>query len=210
MSSNGTSNSKWPDFRLASTLWSLMGSQSNRPDKHNNNDRAQNNGQGNEQHHENEHRNEHSDELNQSRTMAHEMTDSEGQPIDGIDDFDNYAHDAQIDTEENGQDQDFGALEMFDSNAAQAPYSSQVNTASFEDKAPEALMSEEIPSSQTRKHKRDKKERRRKSLNNSASSQPPTEEESSRKPRKAKRKSALPVEIPDSLAENNNSNADQS
>ncbi|SPJ86839.1 uncharacterized protein FTOL_11864 [Fusarium torulosum] len=210
MSSNGTGGSKWPDFRLASTLWSLMGSQSNRPDKQNNNDRAGDHGQDDEQQHENEHQNEHSNELNQSLEVAHDKMDTEDQSIDDIGGFDNYEHDAQVGSEDGGQDQDFGALEMFDSNATQAPYSSEANNASFDDKAPEALMSEEAPSSQSRKNKRDRKERKRKSINDSASPQLLTDEDSSRKSRKSKKKPTLPVEIPDSLIENTTSNMYQS
>ncbi|KAF4967530.1 hypothetical protein FSARC_4915 [Fusarium sarcochroum] len=187
-----------------------MGSQSNRPDKQNNNDRAENHGQENEQQHEDQHRDERSNEPNQSHKMAHEKMETEEQPIDGLGEFDNYEHNAQVDAEAGNQDEDFGALEMFDSNAAQAPYSSQINHASFGDRAPEAPMEQEPPSSQSRKHKRDKKERRRKSANESASPQLPAEEDSSRKSRKSKRKSALPVEIPDSLVENNTSNIYQS
>ncbi|KAF4986618.1 hypothetical protein FGRMN_10754 [Fusarium graminum] len=209
MSSNGTGGSKWPDFRLASTLWSLMGSQSNRPDKKNKNDRVGNHSPDNDQQHENEHQKEPLGERNQSPEVAHEKMDTEDQSIDGIAGFDNYEHDAQVGSEDGGQDQDFGALEMFDSNATQAPYSSEVNNASFDDKAPEALMLEEATSSQSRKNNRDRKERKRKSINGSASPQLPTDEDS-RKSRKAKKKSALPVEIPDSLIENATSNLYQS
>ncbi|KAF4967476.1 hypothetical protein FZEAL_10527 [Fusarium zealandicum] len=203
MSSNGTGNSKWPDFRLASTLWSLMGSQSNGPDKQTPTDRPENHEHDLEEQHINQERD---GELPELHGADYAMMDPEGHPIDGLGGFDNFGHDAQVDTEEGVQDQDFGALEMFDSNATQAPYSSEANETPFDPQmAPEAVMSE-VPSSHTKKSKRDKKDRKKKGTNtDSASPQPLAEEESSRKLRKSKRKPALPVEIPDSLAENNTS-----
>lgn len=211
MSSNGTGSSKWPDFRLASTLWSLIpGSQSNRPDKQNDTDDAADHDHGNDEQHENEHQNELHENLDQSHNVAHEDMDTENQLIDGIGGLDSYEDDVHAGSDDGGQDQDFGVLEMFDSNATQAPYSSQVNGASISQKAPEAFMTEEATSSQMRKHKREKKERKRKSTNDSASPQLPAEEDASRKHRKSKKKSTQLVEIPDSLAENNSSNTYQS
>ncbi|RMJ14774.1 hypothetical protein CDV36_005571 [Fusarium kuroshium] len=210
MSSNVAGNSKWPDFRLASTLWSLMGSPSNGPDKQTPTDRAENHDHDREQHQEKNPDADRDRELRESFTPVQPMMDSGGQAIDGLGGFDGFEHDPQVETEEGAQDDDFGALEMFDSNAAQAPYSSQVNDASFDNRAPEAIMDDDTPSSQNRKSKRDKKERKKKgTTTDSASPQIPTEEESSRKPRKSKRKAASPVEIPDSLGENNASAADQ-
>ncbi|KAF4471246.1 hypothetical protein FALBO_1832 [Fusarium albosuccineum] len=209
MSSNGTGNSKWPDFRLASTLWSLMGSQSNGPDKQTATDRVENHDHDRAQHQEKHPDDERDGELQQSHTADHAMMDPEGQPIDGLSGFDNFEEHTPADTEDGAQDQDFGALEMFDSNAAQAPYSSQLNDASLDtSRVPEAVMSEEVTSSQ-RKSKREKKDRKKSTPTDSASPQPPADVESSRKPRKSKRKSAMPVEIPDSLAENNAAEVDQ-
>ncbi|KAJ4320464.1 hypothetical protein N0V84_005856 [Fusarium piperis] len=210
MSSNGAGNSKWPDFRLASTLWSLMGSPSNGPDKQTPTDRAENHDHDREQDQEKNTDADRDSELQESHSPDQPMMDSEEQAIDSLDGFDGFEHDPQVDTEEGAQEDDFGALEMFDSNAAQAPYSSQVNDASFDNRAPEAIMDEEMPSSQPRKSKREKKERKNKgTTTDSASPQIPTEEGSSRKPRKSKRKAASPVEIPDSLGEGNASAADQ-
>ncbi|KAF4341996.1 hypothetical protein FBEOM_4046 [Fusarium beomiforme] len=204
MSSNGNGSSKWPDFRLASTLWSFMpGSQSNKPDKQNHEDRDGSHSHGNEQHLKNEPQEELPEELMQSLEMTQDDAGTENRSIDDMSGLDNY-EDAQSRSEDDVQDQEFGALEMFDSNATQAPYTSQLDNASEEEeKAPEATMSEDVPSSKSRKHKRDKKERKRKSINESASPQPQSGEESSRKHRKSKKKSTLPVEIPDSLIENN-------
>ncbi|KAF9777572.1 hypothetical protein IL306_004369 [Fusarium sp. DS 682] len=206
MSSNGNGSSKWPDFRLASTLWSLMpGSQSNRPDKQNSDDRDGSHGHENEQHLKNEPQEELPEELMQSLEMTQDDVGAESRSIDDMSGFDNY-EDAQAGSEDDVQDQEFGALEMFDSNATQAPYTSQLDNASQEEeKVPEATMSEDVTPSQSRKHKRDKKERKRKSINESVSPQLQAEEESSRKHRKSKKKSTLPVEIPDSLVENNDS-----
>ncbi|KAH7237546.1 uncharacterized protein BKA55DRAFT_577751 [Fusarium redolens] len=206
MSSNGNGSSKWPDFRLASTLWSLMpGSQSNRPDKQNDDNRDGNDGHKNEQQLKNESKEELPEELMQSLELTQDEVGTESRPIEEMSSFDNYDGDAQAGPEDDVQDQDFGALEMFDSNATQAPYTSQLDNASQEEQAPEAPMSEDIPSSQSRKHKRDKKERKRKSINESESPQLLAVEGSSRKPKKSKKKSTLPVEIPDSLVENNTS-----
>ncbi|GKU00660.1 myb dna- protein [Fusarium langsethiae] len=210
MSSNGTGNSKWRDFRLASTLLSLIpGSQPNTPQKQNNNDDAAGHGPENEQQHESKHQNELREESYQSPKVTHEDMDAEAQLIDGIGGLESYEDDVQAGSDDGGQDQDFGVLEMFDSNATQAPYSSQINSASLNQKAPEAFMTEEPPSSQIRKHKREKKERKRKDTNDSASPQP-TEEDSSRKHRKSKKKSVQSVEIPDSLANDISSNTYQS
>ncbi|QKD58706.2 uncharacterized protein FOBCDRAFT_230000 [Fusarium oxysporum Fo47] len=203
MSGNGNSSSKWPDFRLASTLWSLMpGSQSNRPDKQNDEDRDGNEGHKNEQQLKNEPQEELPEELMQSLELTQDEVGTENRPIDEMSGFDNYDGDAQAGPEDDVQDQDFGTLEMFDSNATQAPYTSQLDNASQEDQAPEAPMLEDIPSSQSRKHKRDKKGRKQKGINESESPQLPAAEESSRKSKKSKKKSTVPVEIPDSLVEN--------
>ncbi|KAF4447464.1 hypothetical protein F53441_9013 [Fusarium austroafricanum] len=205
MTSNGNGNSKWPDFRLASALWSILPStQSNRPDKQNNDDRAGDHGQESERKQKVEYQEELPEELMQSLPMSTGEMDTESHSIDGIGGFSNY-EDAQAGSDDGAQDQDFGTLEMFDSNATEAPYTSQLGNLSLEGKAPEATMSEDASSSQSRKHKREKKERKRKSVNESASPQLPSEEEFSRKSRKSKKKSTLPVEIPDSLAGNNTS-----
>ncbi|RGP72682.1 myb dna [Fusarium longipes] len=209
MSSNGTGSSKWPDFRLASTIWSLMpGSTPNRPDKQNKNNDAVDHDHEDEQQHESEHQDELHKERNQSPKLVHQDMDTEDRPIDGIGGLDSY-EDVQDGSEDGGQDQDFGVLEMFDSNATQAPYSSQINDASLNQKAPEAFMTEEPTSTQTRKHKREKKERKRKGSDDSASPQLTNEEDSSHKHRKSKKKSAQPVEIPDSLADNTSAHAYQ-
>lgn len=209
MSSNGAGNSKWPDFRLASTLWSLMGSPSNRPDKQTPTDRAENHDHDREQHQEKKPDADRDGELQESDTPDQPMMDSGEEAIGSLGGFDGFEHDPQVDTEDGAQEDDFGALEMFDSNAAQAPYSSQVNDASFDNQAPEAIMDEETPSSQTRKSKREKKARKKKGTTTDGASAQLTAEGSSRKSRKSKKKAASPVEIPDSLGENSASAADQ-
>ncbi|EFY92535.1 hypothetical protein MAC_01501 [Metarhizium acridum CQMa 102] len=94
-----------------------------------------------------------------------------------------------------GVDEDFGAIEMFDSNAAPATFSSQ---------APVAVMAEEAPLEPSpRKSKRDKKgkrDKKRKSFQEDdiATWPIPEEEDSSRKQRKSKRKSTKGAEISDS------------
>ncbi|KAM0235446.1 hypothetical protein ACHAPO_005734 [Fusarium lateritium] len=211
MSSNGTGNSKWRDFRLASTLLSLIpGSQPNTPQKQNNgNNAAADQGHKNEQQPGSKHQNELREESYQSPKLAHEDMEVENQLIDNIGGLDSYEDEAQAGSDDGGHDQDFGVLEMFDSNATQAPYSSQINSASLDQKAPEAFMAEEPPSTQSRKHKREKKERKQKDTTDSASPQP-TGEDSSRKHRMSKKKSAQPAEIPDSLANDVPSNTYQS
>ena len=85
------------------------------------------------------------------------MTDMHGQPIDGMGDFDErYGDDAP-----EGMESDFPPLEMFDSNAAEAPFSS-INAASYEsnNQAPTASMSVEEPSA-TKKSKKDKKKKKK-------------------------------------------------
>ncbi|CAM1509135.1 Fc.00g028740.m01.CDS01 [Cosmosporella sp. VM-42] len=196
-----TSNSKWPDFRLASTLWSLVGSQSSGPDKQTANDGASSRADN----HDGENvrlpvGDEHSLLPNGSERPAYEMTDPEGRPIDGLGGFDTYEHDAQLNDADDGvPDEDFGALEMFDSNATQAPYSSQMNATAFNqnNKAPEAVMFEDASSTHSRKSKRDKKDRKKKGVSQESASPQPSavEEPSSRKHKKSKRKSAQSAEI---------------
>lgn len=193
-----TSNTKWPDFRLASTLWSLVGSQPSNALQEKERPAAA-------------HEPENSSTAitsnvgrattdtdapprvqDESSKASYTMTDATGRPIDGLGGFDGFEEDAQIDNvDDEVPEEDFGAIEMFDSNASQPPFaSSQVNAAAFEQnsKAPEAVMFEEPPTSQSRKSKRDKKPRKKKG---SSSPQPQIEEDFSRKPKKSRRRSGL-------------------
>ncbi|KAH7134695.1 hypothetical protein B0J13DRAFT_597584 [Dactylonectria estremocensis] len=195
-------NSKWPDFRLASTLWSLVGSQASGSDKPPTSDGAslQTEAHDREQHDELTLSDDRDGRRNRSPKAADAMMDPEGEPIDGMESFDHYEHDAQIDDVPD-HEPDFGTLEMFDSNATQAPYTTQVPPSSFEpsSKAPEAMMEESAPSSHSTKSKREKKERKKKGTSyESASSPQLSAEDGSRKPRKSKKKTSALFEIPDS------------
>ncbi|KAK2606252.1 hypothetical protein QQS21_003300 [Conoideocrella luteorostrata] len=105
------------------------------------------------------------------------------------------AGDANVD-ELPGVDVDFGAIEMFDSNAAPDTFSSQ---------APEAIMTDDAAlHSSTKKSKRQKKDKRhkkRRSSQQEAISSPlvPEEKESHKKHKKSRRKSAEDVEVPSSF-----------
>ncbi|KAK7421409.1 hypothetical protein QQZ08_009964 [Neonectria magnoliae] len=197
-------NSKWPDFRLASTLWSLVGSQSSGPDKPEVGDSppSHTDNHDGELHQQLPLHEERDDERNGSHKAVYAMMNSDERPIDDLGGFDSFEHDAQVDDVLDNDD--FGALEMFDSNATEAPFSSQLNASTFaqDSKAPEASMDDVAAPSQPRKSKRDKK-----GVSHDSSSQPSAEEGSSRKRKKSKRKSSLLAEIPDSLPTDHTPNA---
>lgn len=202
MSSTGAVNSKWPDFRFASTLRNFLGSQPDAPDKPTpiNGDDSNDNIR---QHEREQRRDPASDEerdnqLRELHILENNGMESREDLIDGGEALDIYQHDAQIEDANQNADDDFGTLEMFDSNAVAVPYSSQMPGESAEiNKAPEAVMSEDFS---TRKSKRDKKERKRKGeASDSGSSQLVAEEGSALKQKKSKRKSAHLFEISDSL-----------
>ncbi|KND92988.1 RNA polymerase I termination factor [Tolypocladium ophioglossoides CBS 100239] len=99
-------------------------------------------------------------------------------------------------------DADFGPLEMFDSNASQAPFSSPAaNVAPFASRgqAPKAIMSEDLtlPLS-SKKSKRDKGRKKRGSSHEAESSLSPVDD-GGKKHKKLKKKSARYSEVPDSL-----------
>ncbi|KAF7562375.1 hypothetical protein G7046_g1730 [Stylonectria norvegica] len=201
-----SSNSKWPDFHLASKLWSLVGSQSSGPAKPATSDGASS-AIGNHEDQRDDREpltsNDRLPQHNGSEKPTYLMTDPDGRPIDGLGGFETFGQDAEMDNagdDVGNGDDDFGTLEMFDSNATQAPYSSQMNTTAFErnGRAPEAVMFEEAPAALSKKSKRSKKKKGSSHLG-SGSSLAPVEEELPRKQRKSKRKSALPNEIADSF-----------
>ncbi|OAQ66130.2 multidrug resistance-associated protein [Pochonia chlamydosporia 170] len=176
-----SANNKWPDFRLASTLRSLMGSQ---PDEATDTRSSRQSAQ------------------KQRRDQPEQIVnDSSNSPSrdDAADAMANEDNNSIAGSEASaaGADEDFGAIEMFDSNAAPATFSSQ---------APVAVMSEDAPvESSTKKSKRDKKDKRDKKRKSSqedvaaaATSPIPEEEDSSRKHRKSKRRSHKDAVIPDS------------
>lgn len=94
------------------------------------------------------------------------------QPIDGLEAFDGYENES---ADDGGMDADFGTLEMFDSNAVAAPFSTQPQQLYSESsgQAPAAVMSTDVPSSpsKTKNSKRDKKSRKK-----DAYAEPPPEE----------------------------------
>jgi hypothetical protein len=120
-------------------------------------------------------------------------TDIDQMPIDGIDDYDQYADQGHDDT----ADQDFGALQMFDSNASSAPYSSQITGG----QAPEAVMDDEVPSSApSKKSKRDKKSKKKRKGSHLSSDEPvlpPLQEESAVKDDPPDRQHPLAVDALD-------------
>lgn len=159
-------NSRWPDFRLASALRSLVGSQSDHPDKL---EAASPASPANDLHPtsnqlstvptaENEARR----EAKVAEQPAIMDADLPNQAIDGLEAFDEYDNESGDD---GGMDADFGALEMFDSNAVAAPFSTQPQQIYGENsgQAPAAVMSADPPASppKTRKSKRDKKSKKK-------------------------------------------------
>ena len=82
--------------------------------------------------------------------------------MDGMEAFDDFENEAADD----GMDADFGPLEMFDSNAVAAPFSTQSHDLNSESggQAPDAVMSSGLPSSPplSKKSKRDKKGKNKK------------------------------------------------
>ncbi|KAK4094039.1 hypothetical protein Purlil1_1530 [Purpureocillium lilacinum] len=129
-----------------------------------------------------------------------DMADLDNQMPEGVDDF---ASDNNEDASMAGAEVDFGALEMFDSNASQV-FSSQVN-APFPSSghAPEAIMSEDpVPSTSSKKSKRDKKHRKKSFSADVESSQPVIEGDGGKKKhKKSKRRSTREPEVPDSQAQ---------
>lgn len=176
-----SANNKWPDFRLASTLRSLMGSQ---PDEATDTRSSRQSAQ--------------KQRRDQPEQIVNDSSNSPSRDdaADAMADEDNNSI-AGSEASAAGADEDFGAIEMFDSNAAPATFSSQ---------APVAVMSEDAPvESSTKKSKRDKKDKRDKKRKSSqedvaaaATSPIPEEEDSSRKHRKSKRRSHKDAVIPDS------------
>ncbi|KAF7550405.1 hypothetical protein G7Z17_g5746 [Cylindrodendrum hubeiense] len=203
-------STKWPDLRLASTLWSLVGSQASGSDKPATSDGTSPQPENHdlEQHHELPLNDERDDQRSGSHKAEHAMMDPDGRPIDGMEAFDDFEHDAQVEDAPDNET-DFGTLEMFDSNATQAPYTSQVHSSSFglDSKAPEALMEDAVPSSHSKKSKRDKKDRKKKGASHESASPQPSAEEGSRKHKKSKKRHSVPVEITDSLQTGNASDA---
>ncbi|KAL6412725.1 uncharacterized protein AUP68_03930 [Ilyonectria robusta] len=203
-------NNKWPDFRLASTLWSLVGSQASGSDKPATSEGTSSQAENHqpEQHPELHPIDERDDHQNGSHNTADAMMDPDGRPIGGLEAFDNFEHDAQVEDAPDNE-ADFGTLEMFDSNATQAPYTSQLPSSAFgqDSKAPEAVMENAVPSSHSKKSKRDKKDRKKKGASQESASPQPSAEEGSRKHKKMKKRQSVPVEIPDSLPTGNASDA---
>ncbi|KAI5456421.1 hypothetical protein BGZ63DRAFT_475714 [Mariannaea sp. PMI_226] len=190
--------SKWPDFRLASSLWFLARSQDG-PEKPETDSSAslQPNKHADEQDKEPP-SHERDEQPNGSHHVSQANMDPEERSIDGAEALDSLEHDGQVDDEPVEDEEDFGALEMFDSNATEAPFSSQMNT-TFDhgSMAPEAVM-DDMPPPSHKKSKRDKKERKNKeSL--PGESLASADDEPSHKSKRSKRKSAPSTEIPDSL-----------
>lgn len=182
-----STNNKWPDFRLASTLRSLIRSQ---PDEAAKTRSGRHSVQKEREELLEETVNDNPDDPRRDDAGA-TMADVDDNSIAGSE---GSVGEADVDQLPGG-DADFGAIEMFDSNAAPATFSSQ---------APLAVMSEDAPlESSAKKSKRDKKEKREKKRKSSqedtiATSPIPEVDDSSRKHRKPKRQSTKDVEIPDS------------
>lgn len=207
-------SNKWPDFSLASTLWGLVGSSANGSEKGTASQESsvqplhdEKQPESTQQQRDSSDSNKYSSEHNNSKGAPAQMTDFEERPINDLDSFEGGTEHDMMDNEATGSqadDDDFGPLEMFDSNAAQAPFSSQFDSAAFaafEDgaKAPEAVMTEEAPSSQARKSKRAKDKKMEESSDDKKNME--NGDNVSRKHKKSKRKSALASEeIPDSMA----------
>lgn len=191
-----STGTRWPDFRLASTLWSLVGSSPKPettaeeastadapadasadastttpqlPQERDEGDGGRQPGSSQQDQH--------------FGSSIFTMTDAEGRPIDGIGGFDSFDAASQG----GGMEADFGSLELFDSTAADAPFSSQVNEA-FASQAPPAVMStDDPPASEPKKSKRSKKDKKKKRGEEESSVEP--HEEGNHK--RAKRKSTL-------------------
>ena len=175
-------NSKWPDFRLASTIWGLVGSNSKDHDARETVANGQQStsrhtvGRGGEE-------NGGAPPMEEDNDQVPMMTDIDGRPIDGLGGFDGLDGDAQ----DSHMDTDFGPLEMFDSATIEPPSTSQANAEAFEEngRAPAAVMSTDEPSaSQVKKHKRDKN-KKKKNKGDDAAAEPHEEEHHRREKRNA-------------------------
>lgn len=152
-----SANVKWPDFRLASTLRSLVGSQSRTeapqapaPDH----DAPISEIEQRDLHMKLDPRR-YADDGNEIRDPNSTMADPQPAPADGLSEFEGFEDSV------GAADADFGTLEMFDSNASQAPFSSQLGGAVLQH-APEAPMMDEAPTASHKKSKRDKKNKKKK------------------------------------------------
>lgn len=189
-------NAKWPDFRLASTLRSLMGSQSSGPDQASHNHESASlpelPDQGGEALY--------GDRLEGHGTKHPDstMADPQAPMPHGLEGFVSDGDDHQM----ADADADFGSLEMFDSNASQIPFPSPATVAApfaSVGQAPEAIMSEDVmllPSSKT--SKRDKKGKKKKESSHEVESSLPPLDDGKKKHKKSKKKSTRDSEVPDS------------
>ncbi|KAI6780777.1 myb-like DNA-binding domain-containing protein [Emericellopsis cladophorae] len=186
-----SSGSKWAGLGLN---WSSFGSQSkdraqeaekpqqdapDATDAHHPNDANRSSGAG---------------DYDDSSNRRNDLHDTNGRAMGGLDDDDNVEGvDMSMD--------DFGTLEVFDSNAVEAPYSSQANAVSFarNNQAPPALMSAEEPPSSSKKSKKDKKKKKKGSKSKHRPDDPDVEEAPAEESahRHAKRE---PVEVGDGPA----------
>lgn len=167
MSASASASSKWPDLRLASTLWSLMGSQP---------DAAEKKESGSTPATITDKDSSKSSKKSRTRLRQHPRESDAGATMVARSQREASQELPPLQNDQQGSDgeDDFGALEMFDSNAPQANQSSQ---------APEAGATE----SSSKKHKRDKKDKKRIGKDHEAETE---EQRSSGKHRKRSRKSS--------------------
>lgn len=110
-----------------------------------------------------------------NHTEPAKMADLEGPRTANLGDLGGFDNES----ESGGMDQDFGSLELFDSNHTDAPFSSQANSAAVDssNQAPTAVMSAETP--QPKRSKRDKKKKHQKDSAPATPSEPQPENEGS-------------------------------
>ncbi|VUC25454.1 unnamed protein product [Clonostachys rosea] len=140
-----SASSRWPDFHFASSLWARGSPQSKQDNASASgsspgpSDPKQPIASATDQQKQTDASSGNPDTL-ASANMA-ELEDPQA-PIHGLGGFDNTSISGEM-------DQDFGSLEIFDSNQTDAPFSSQANNVAFDNnnQVPTAVMSAEAPSS---------------------------------------------------------------
>ncbi|CAG9991516.1 unnamed protein product [Clonostachys byssicola] len=145
-----SASSRWPNFRFASSLGGPQSKQDNASASASSpgpSTPKQPIASARDQHNQIDSSPENTDTL--APTNMAELEDPQA-PIHGLGGYDNTSISGEM-------DQDFGSLEIFDSNQTDAPFSSQANNVAFENntQVPTAVMSAEAPSSpKSRRSKR--------------------------------------------------------
>ncbi|KAL7787436.1 hypothetical protein V8C37DRAFT_390296 [Trichoderma ceciliae] len=191
-------NAKWPDFQLASKLRYFMGSsapESTPSDTTSSQqlDQAQR---------EEPQLAQDNDRQLGSHALTATMAEMVHDPVEGMEDVEEYEHEGDAEGDATGVDVDFGDLEMFDSNASQLPFLSQ---ASQSLKVGEPVLPTPSGSAKRDKHRKKKNKDAVQASDFVIDDEPPGSASSKRK--KSQKKSLRDSEIADGQQNDANSDA---